>query len=178
MNWFWISVGSIGALLYLLGRGRRRTKRVGATPERRTKARTTPADRVQQTAASGDVGAMESLLKETDDIVLEHRLLEAIIALRYRERSDSESREAFYRFARQHIALFPQLFDALESDGQERPDRIESFKMMAIALAEEGRYKEAIDVCHTAMSFDLEDGTKTGFKGRIARLEKNMGASA
>jgi len=176
MNWFWILVGSAGALLYLCEKKRRRIKTAGATLAKRTKVRATPAVQVQEAVASDDVDAMESLLKQTDDPVLRHTLLEPIIAARYRERSDSTNRDAFYRYAGQHIEMFPQLFDALERDGQDRPDRIASFKMMAIALAEDGRHKEAINVCNTALSFDLEDGTKTGFEGRITRLKKNMNA--
>ena len=38
----------------------------------------------------------------------------------------------------------------------------------------QGKYQEAIDVCKLAIAYRITDATKTGFEGRIRRLEKKM----
>ncbi|MFO7886537.1 MAG: hypothetical protein R6U68_17130, partial [Desulfobacteraceae bacterium] len=52
------------------------------------------------------------------------------------------------------------------------PKIIPVFKMLAIMLEEDGAYDQAVAVCRTALANGLEDGTKTGFEGRIKRLLK------
>jgi hypothetical protein len=44
---------------------------------------------------------------------------------------------------------------------------------MVIVLDEDGRQDTAIAVCELALSLGLQDGTKTGFEGRITRLKKS-----
>jgi hypothetical protein len=129
-------------------------------------------ERVERALASDDVAAMAKLLETVDDPVLRHALFGQIVTGHYRQRSEPEHRDAFYRYAGQHIEEIPAVLDALEKTEDGRPDRVESFKMITIAMGEDGRYEEAIEVCKTAVSFGLEDGTKTGFDGRIARLKK------
>jgi hypothetical protein len=112
-------------------------------------------ERVEQALASDDVDAMAQLLETTDDPVLRHALFGQIVAGHYRQRSDPADRDAFYRYAGQHIDEIPAVLDALEKTEDGRPDRVESFKMMAIAMAEDERYEEAIKVCETAMSLGI-----------------------
>jgi hypothetical protein len=178
MNWFWISVGSLGAILYVIGKGRRHKKRARVPVSDKPKKGALFSDRVQQAVDSGDLAAMASLVKQTDDPLLRHTLLEPIVAAYYRQRSDPASKKEFYRYAHQHIDLAPDLLKALDKGAQDRPDRIDAFKMLAIALGEDGRYQAAIDVCRAALSFGLEDGTKTGFEGRITRLTRRMGSES
>jgi hypothetical protein len=52
------------------------------------------------------------------------------------------------------------------------PKIIPVFKMLAIMLEEDGAYDQAVAVCRTALDNGLEDGTKTGFEGRIKRILK------
>jgi hypothetical protein len=178
MNWFWISVGSMGMILYMLGKGRRHTKRVAVSGSGKPKKGAEFADRVQQAVESGDVAAMATLVNQAGDLIARHTLLESIVAAHYRQRSDPASKKDFYRFAQKHIDLVPELFEALDGGGEDRPDQIDTFKKMAIALSEDGRYREAIDVCRKGLSLGLEDGTKTGFQGRIARLKRRMASES
>ncbi|MFU8815520.1 MAG: hypothetical protein ACNA7W_09250 [Pseudomonadales bacterium] len=50
--------------------------------------------------------------------------------------------------------------------------RVPTFQKYATLLTEDGEYGTAIEVCRRAISFGLEDGTKAGYEGRIARIEK------
>lgn len=52
--------------------------------------------------------------------------------------------------------------------------RIPAFQRLAIIYDNEGKYKEAIEVCENALSLKLKDGTKSGFEGRIKRLQKKI----
>lgn len=143
----------------------------------RTKAdelQTDEAERVRAALSSGDAAIMERLLGETKDAVLRHRMLTHIVADHYRLRERSADRTAFYAFAQQHMEEASSILRAFHSAGQSRPDRIDAFKMTAIAMDEDSRFEEAIAVCRAASALDLQDGTKTGFEGRIARLEKKL----
>ena len=50
--------------------------------------------------------------------------------------------------------------DALEKQNQARPDQIDAFKMLVIALDEDSRQDDAIACCRAALALDLRDGTK------------------
>ena len=51
------------------------------------------------------------------------------------------------------------------------PRRFPSFQRLAIIYENQGKYEEAIKICELALKLNLKDGTKTGFKGRIKRLQ-------
>jgi hypothetical protein len=167
MNWFWISMGVVGGLFYLMARGRPRRK-TKVTPAKTI----TEQHRVKAALASEDIGAMESALEETKDPILRNQLLGQINIHYYRLRSDPESRKIFYSFASMHIEEASAVLDALSETGEERPDRYDSFRMLAIAMGEDERYDDAVDICKKALALGLENGTKTGFEGRISRLER------
>ncbi|MBR9986790.1 MAG: hypothetical protein KFF68_12860 [Desulfosarcina sp.] len=178
MNWFWISVGALGGLFILLGRSRRRLNQKDARATDGSAGKMTIQERVEQVLADDDIDAMAQLLESVDDPVIRDALFGQLVANHYRLRSDPAHRDAFYRYAGQHVREIPAALDALEKNEDGRPDRVDSFKMMAIAMAEDQRYEAAIKVCETAMSLGLEDGTKTGFEGRIARLKKKRDAGS
>ena len=51
---------------------------------------------------------------------------------------------------------------------------IPSFKYLALAYEKKEMYREAIEACKSAISNDIGDDTKSGFEGRIIRLNKKM----
>jgi tetratricopeptide (TPR) repeat protein len=87
-------------------------------------------------------------------------------------RHEAELGEIFIRFARAHFESAPEMISALKKAGLWAPEAISSAKLLAIALEQQGDYDDAIDICRRALDLGLEDGTKTGFEGRIRRLEK------
>lgn len=131
---------------------------------------------VDEVLASGDLAKMEAVLKKTDDLIDRNRLLNRLVAGHYRLRAEPKHRKAFYRVADVQIGQAAAILDAIEQTGRSRPDHLEAFKSMAIALDEDERYDEAVAICEKALSLGLEDGTKTGFEGRIARLTRNRDA--
>jgi len=52
--------------------------------------------------------------------------------------------------------------------------RIPAFQRLAMILDEQGDIEGAICVCKLALSYNLTDGTKGGFEGRIAKLKKKL----
>jgi len=140
----------------------------GASPQG-----TSDDKRVEEALASGDLSVMEAVLQETDDPIHRNLLLNRLAAGHYRLRSEPEHREAFYRVAHAHIDEASAILNAIEVTGRPRPNYIEAFKSVAIALGEDERYDEALAICEKALLLGLEDGTKTGFKGRIARLKRS-----
>lgn len=54
------------------------------------------------------------------------------------------------------------------------PPHFPSFKKLAIIYDKQERYEEAIEVCKIAMQYNLKDGTKGGFEGRITRLKNKL----
>ena len=50
--------------------------------------------------------------------------------------------------------------------------RILTFQYYATILTEDEKYQEAIDVCKKAIEYNLNDGTQSGFEGRIKRIMK------
>jgi hypothetical protein len=130
--------------------------------------------RVEEALASGDLSSIDTLLEDICDPVLRNRLLNRLVTSYYRLRSDSKHRAAFYRVADLQIEETPSILDGIEEIGRPRPDHIEAFKSMAIALDEDGRQDAAIAVCELALPLGLQDGTKTGFEGRITRMKKSQ----
>lgn len=134
---------------------------------------TSDARRVEEALGAGDLSVMETALQEVGDPIHRNLLLSRLVAGHYRLRSEPGHREAFYRVAHEQIEEASAILNAIEATGRQRPDQIDAFKSVAIALDEDERYDEAIALCKEALSLGLEDGTKTGFEGRIARLEKS-----
>ena len=73
-----------------------------------------------------------------------------------------------------YIAEFSSLKSSVFENIQENPRIIPVFKMLAIMYEEEEVFDQAIDICKTALAHGIEDGTKTGFEGRIERLMKKQ----
>jgi hypothetical protein len=146
-----------------------------AEPHRgKTREETDDDQRVEEALASGDLSSMDTLLEAICDPVLRNRLLNRLVTSYYRLRSDSKHRADFYRAADLQIEEAPSILEGIEEIGRPRPNYIDAFKSMVIVLDEDGRQDTAIAVCELALSLGLQDGTKTGFEGRINRLKKSQ----
>lgn len=131
-----------------------------------------PADEGFNAWMSGDLGRMERALKGKANNVDRHFIYLQICKDAYKGRSDPNARAKFLRYAREHIAGFPKLLPALKREFDASLPRVPTFQQLATVLAEDGDFDEAIEVCKLAMGYGLVDGTKSGFEGRIARLER------
>lgn len=111
---------------------------------------------------------------ETSNPVDKHFYLMSAGDCYYRQR---ESRQGALELAEQYymkdVMLFPQYKKPLLDEIGNMP-RIPSFQQLAILYEKAGRYQEAIDICKQALDYGLRDNTKSGFSGRIEKIQKKM----
>ena len=92
-----------------------------------------------------------------------------------------ESREDALALAEKYhmmdVKLFPQYKGPLIKDMGGILPRIPSFQQLAIMYEKTGRYQDAIDICKLAMNYGLTDTTKSGYAGRLEKLQKKLNAS-
>ena len=121
-----------------------------------------------------DPAQVKSMLKSETDPLSRHLLYEQGVALAYKKRkTDAGMKALVLELAQGYVDEFSKLKkEVLASYGNGIP----VFKQLAICLEEEREFKKAVDVCETALFHGLDDGTKTGYKGRIERLNKKQNA--
>lgn len=111
-------------------------------------------------------------LAETKQPLARHRLYQQIVEQTYRGRGEEAARLALHHYAQAHIAEFDDICEPLKKQNGGKLPQVASFKHYTVALTEAGQYDEAIAICQQALSYDLKDGTKSGYRGRIERIEK------
>ncbi len=131
-----------------------------------------PRIRDEGKPSSGDLAKWIAALTNTTDPLERHRLLQCILEFTYKNRKKEEHRESFRTYARMHAKELPGIMPALVSQIGDGVKKIATFKQLAIVLEEDGAFEEGIQVCREAIALGIEDGTKTRFQGRAARLQK------
>ncbi|MFO7884086.1 MAG: hypothetical protein R6U68_04625 [Desulfobacteraceae bacterium] len=117
----------------------------------------------------------EKTLETESDPWQRHLIYVHEIENAYRNRRSSmDDRIKAIDLSTQYIAEFDSLKPAVFENIQEDPRIIPVFKMLTIMYEEEEVFDQAIDICRTALAHGIEDGTKTGFEGRIERLMKKQ----
>lgn len=115
-------------------------------------------------------------LNELDVLSLSHDrhlLLERIVALSYKYRhQDINMRRLAECVGWIHFDEFEDLLEHIPVyvDNQIFPPA--TFPKLATLFTEAGRYEKAIEICRKALSWGLNDGTKSGYRGRIERIKK------
>lgn len=133
-----------------------------------------PADEAFFAWTSQDLTRMLSALEVKTNKIDRHFLLMAIVSETYKHRSDPEMAQTCARVAEMHIAEFPQIAGPLKKDMDGVLPRVTTFQHYATLLTEQSKFDRAIEVCETAIRFELHDGTKSGFEGRINRIKKQQ----
>jgi len=128
---------------------------------------------VRKAMWSDDLPTRLAALDKRCSPITRHFLLLQIVEMGFRGRkTDPEMRSTCIRVGRLHMSEYSRLDQALcDSNGGDRP-RVSTFEMLAKALGEIGDYDGAIEACKEGLRYDMGDGTKGGFEGRIKRLEK------
>ena len=134
--------------------------------------RSIPADETFNAWTSGDLGRMVNAVDTDTNPIDRHFLLQGIAARSYKDRDNPKMRRLFHRIAEKHLAEFPDLAKALRTEFSGDLPRVTTFQHLATVLTEEGKFKEAIRICEAAMEYGLSDGTKSGYEGRIRRIQK------
>ncbi len=93
----------------------------------------------------------------------------------YKQRDSRDNAlEMAKKYYQKDIELFPKYKSALKRETGGVLPRIASFTQMAIILEKEGHYQDAIDICKLALKNGIQEKTKSGFEGRIEKLEKKL----
>jgi hypothetical protein len=177
MNWLKIAFIIGGAILWMEFLKRMSTsKRKISSGKKATESFN--KDQLKEVLASKNLSQMVEALRFVSEPIDRHMLLSKIVELSYRKRQDPETKEILNQHAQMHLKELPDLLPALKDKYGESLKEITTFKLLAIVLDEEEKYEDAIKVCEMAVRLGLEDGTKSGFKGRIERLKKKAGKTA
>jgi hypothetical protein len=102
-----------------------------------------------------------------------HRLYTRLIETAYRNRRESEEDlNTAMTLSTQYVDEFDSLKQAVVETMEEGDRIVPVFRMLAIMLEDARAYDQAVDICRQAQAHGIEDGTRTGFEGRIKRLMK------
>lgn len=121
-----------------------------------------------------------------NDIVERHfvynQLIDYYFSLRDKEKN---ALEKCVEYCKEDIKIAPEVLKKMKNDNMWKhhnekgelefvPPQFPSFKRLAIIYENNKNYQEAIEICEKALKLNLRDGTKTGFEGRIKRLERKL----
>jgi hypothetical protein len=171
MNWFTASI-IVAGLFYWLGRKSRSVRPKEASGVRQPEI--SRQERIRKAIDTYDLDEMEKILKEESPPLDRHRLLSALIKKVYALRSQPPMRTKLYEYGRIYLDEFDKMLPQIKADSEEREVEAPVFKWLAIAMEEDGKFDEAVALCRRAMDCELDDGTKTGFPGRLLRIQKKQ----
>ena len=173
MNWLTAAVLVVGFFVWY-------SKKTGPTkapkkipPERPNEV---SADRIDAALASNEPKEMAAQLDKVSDPIDRHRLLTAMITQLYRDRAEKQTREKMYEYGDIYMGEFGKTASALKKSAEDGKMDVPVLKCIAIAMEEDRRYDEAIGICRQAIEWNIDDGTKSGYSGRIERLQKKQAA--
>ena len=192
MNWIAASVILLGAVAWYVKTAKRAAARKAERPrpvpaahkpvpskEKRparepqaVETQPPPEETLDGIIASGRPEAMQAALSRTDDPWQRHLLYTALVETAYKQRKQTADRVAVLTYAGRSIDEFERIEPVLRAKSGDEAVQAPVFKMMAITLDENQAYDEAVEVCQKALHWGLDDGTKTGFKGRMARIRR------
>lgn len=179
MNWLLAAALALGVLIWLsrhkgaIQPSESRTRPV----EPKTTEEPLDHDGILKAVESKDLDQMAALMNHSMSSLDRHLLLTKIAELAYKQRKDDKMRRTLMDTTQRYLAEFDQMEEALKAEAGDIPIEAPCFKWRAIALEEDRLFDEAVDVCKAAQRWGLEDGTKTGFAGRIERIRKKQSAA-
>ncbi|XPF94265.1 hypothetical protein ACM9HF_19990 [Colwellia sp. RE-S-Sl-9] len=115
------------------------------------------------------------MLKAVDsktNLIDRHFLLLSIVRATYKLRKEEKYRSLCVEYSEKHLQEFPEIAPALKENMGGFLPRVTTFQNYATVLSENNNFDKAIEVCQQALSYGLHDNTKSGFNGRIVRIEK------
>jgi hypothetical protein len=131
-------------------------------------------DEVHDAMFSND---LEKMLKVTDiktNLINRHFLLQNIVNESYKLREKEDYKNLSLKYSEMHLNEFKEIAVALKEDMNGILPRITTFQNYSTLLTEIGEYDKAITVCEMAISYNLSDGTKSNYQGRIDRIKKKF----
>jgi hypothetical protein len=124
-------------------------------------------------------GEPAKTLEAESDPWQRHVLYTQDIETAYRDRKTSrDAHDRAIDLAENYIRELPDLKQAVFNRLGDKPKVISAFKQLAIILEEDGEYDRAVAICQAALANGIDDGTRTGFAGRMNRILKKAAMSA
>ncbi len=192
---YWISVTTLGALAFFFFKGRKKREleeRDASSPDSSSAAGGTTGKVEEETAAAEpedkaatppgetdpagkDPKELKALLKSEQDPYTRHLLYEKITEIAYKDRrKNKKMSDLMLNTGDEYVKEFESLKGSVFKKMGDKPKQVIIFKQLAIALEEAKKFKQAVHICEKAIRFGLDDGTKTGYTGRIERITKKM----
>jgi len=131
-------------------------------------------DEVFDATFSGDLDKMLSVTELKTKPINRHYLLQTIISETYKLRKEEKYRNICIEHSEKHLKEFSEIAIELKKNDSGNLPRVSTFQNYATLLTELGEYEKAISICKMAISFGLNDGTKSNYQGRIDRINKKM----
>ena len=114
-----------------------------------------------------------NLYLKSDNVEDKHFYLLQIIKFYYHPKSpEIYNPELVKKYTYEDIEIFTNNVEVFKSHGTIAKNP--SFKILVLILEKEKNYKEAIKISELALKYEQDDGTKSGFEGRIKKLNKNL----
>jgi len=163
-------------LWQLIAGDRKRRQEREPTPQARGSS-----ERVHHRQGQGEVfnawttGGLARMLEATkcqSHPIDRHFLLLQIVSATYKQRKDPVHRRLLYEYAAIHVQEFETLAPLLRAEFGGKLPVVPTVQYLATTLTEDKRFDEAIEACEFALRHGLIDGTKSGFEGRISRINK------
>ncbi|MFH2093459.1 MAG: hypothetical protein ABIJ31_13960 [Pseudomonadota bacterium] len=174
-----ISASALGALLYFYLTGKRKTapQEDGIPPATETaEAREIPEESGKE--KPGDLPTDLTALKKVKNPLKRHLLYTYKMDAAYKIRkTESEAHDLVIEYGQAYVDDFKNLESAVLEHFGDAPKVVTPFKQLAIVLEEDQSYDLAMTVCKAALKLGIEDGTKTGYKGRMERILKKKQAT-
>lgn len=170
---YWISVTALSALFYFYVKGRKKSG-PGALKGTTTKRN---EDKGAAAKAPRSPEEMRNLLDQEPDPWNRHLIYISCLDQVYKKRAEDQKWHDLARdYAQAYVKEFPDLKPAVFENLGEAPKLASAFKQLAILFEEDQEYEKAVDICKNAMAHGLVDGTKTGYEGRMERLNRKLKA--
>jgi hypothetical protein len=99
----------------------------------------------------------------------QHKCLEEVIAHCYKLRKQADYRAYGAKLSDNYLKLFEHLKADAKFKGELKGG---AFMQLTTLLNDEEEFDAALKVCQQAIDYQLDDGTVTGYAGRLARVEK------
>ena len=132
------------------------------------------ADERYKAWLTGDIDIMLEYLDQKGDPIDTHFLYSSIVKQAYKNRQNKKMRMLFKKIASEHVKNFDTLLNPLLVEFENKLPQVPTFQYLATVYTEDKEYNNAIEVCENAINFGLDDGTKSGFEGRIERIKKKI----
>lgn len=174
MNWLTVSAIILGVLIWM-SRKARLAPSQGHQKSRRTGI--ARAEQIQNAISCGTLAELEKLLLDVKSPLDRHLLLSALAKKLYDLRDQPSMRAKFYEYGGIYANEFDVMLPTIKEDREAWEVAAPLFKWLAIAMEEDRRFDEALDLCRKALDWGLDDGTKTGYAGRMNRIKKKQAAA-